>query len=364
MNRRRKQNPGFPRRVQEKHGAYYFFAPEPMKNPWTGEMRRWIRLCSTADGEPMMYTKLGELLRDKKLVDGTMPSLCEEWKLDKLGRYSEEVKKEYKRMADVIAMAFDEYTVANVKTKDCADFLKLNFKGKPNTANKYANIMRKMFKMAISEKGYREDNPCDQLDLSDYETKRREVLPAHSAVAKIRSAAITGKDDLPTESGPMFQCIVDMAYLVWQRGIDIRTLLDTQIAETSIRFKPSKTAGTSGKVLDVEITPQIRAVIDRAKSIKRKYGIISPYLFPTQKGGAYSKSGLHSMWRRAKARAEVTDDVQFKDLRALGATDAAKAGKGRSEIQTRLAHTTGKTTEIYIKEAIPEMSSIDLKLPW
>lgn len=175
---------------------------------------------------------------------------------------------------------------------------------------------------------------------------------------------MTGIDGPPTESGPMFQCIVDTSYLVWQRAIEIRTLLETQITDTSIRFKPSKTAGISGKILDVEIAPQIRAVIDRAKAIKRKYLITSPYLFPTQKGGAYSKSGLHSMWRRAKARAKVTAGIQFKDLRALGATDAARAKVDKAEIQTRLAHTTGKTTEIYIKEAIPESSSLDLQLPW
>lgn len=60
----------------------------------------------------------------------------------------------------------------------------------------------------------------------------------------------------------------------------------------------------------------------------------------------------------------MTDGIQFKDLRTLGATDAAKAGKSKAEIKTRLAHTTEKTTEIYIKEAIPEKSGIDLKLPW
>jgi integrase len=154
-----------------------------------------------------------------------------------------------------------------------------------------------------------------------------------------------------------------MSYLVWQRALDVRMSLETQITDSAIRFKPSKTAGTGGKVLDVEITPQIRAVINRAKSIKKKYLITSPYLFPIQKGGAYSKTGLHSMWRRAKERGSVTDDVQFKDLRVLGATDAAKAEVDRSAIQTRLAHTTGKTTEIYIKEAIPERSSLDIKLP-
>jgi integrase len=70
------------------------------------------------------------------------------------------------------------------------------------------------------------------------------------------------------------------------------------------------------------------------------------------------------MWDRARERAGITEDVQFKDLRALGATDAARRGDDRRDIQKRLVHTSGKTTDIYIKEAIPDVSEIDMKLPW
>lgn len=87
-------------------------------------------------------------------------------------------------------------------------------------------------------------------------------------------------------------------------------------------------------------------------------------LFPTQKGEPYTKSGLSSMWRRAKARAGITDDFTFKDIRALVATEAAKGGQDRKDIQTRLAHTSGKTTDIYIKEAAPDVSEIAVSLPW
>lgn len=54
-----------------------------------------------------------------------------------------------------------------------------------------------------------------------------------------------------------------------------------------------------------------------------------------------------SMWKRAKTRAKITDDVQFKDLRALGATGTVRAKVDRKEIQKRLAHTGGNATEIY-----------------
>ncbi|MDR5736176.1 tyrosine-type recombinase/integrase [Caballeronia sp. LZ025] len=364
MNRRRKHNRGLPRRVIVNHGAYYFFAPEPMRNPWTQKEQRWIRLCSFEEGEAVMYERLGFLMREKKLTSGTMPNLCEEWKQRKLARYTPAVRKEYERMADFIGEKLEEFTVADVKARTITIFLRKYFAEKHNTAQKYVAVLRKMFKMAISEMGLRDDNPCDQLDLSDYETKRRDVLPSHEIIAKIRAAALIGDDGLPTESGPMFQCIVDMAYLCWQRAIDVRMLRDAQIEGGAIRFKPTKTAKSSGKMVDIAITPSIDAVIERAEGIKRKYQIISPYLFPSTKGTPYTKSGLHSMWRRAKARAKVTEDVVFKDLRALGATDAARQGKDKKQIQTRLAHTSGRTSEIYIKEVIAERSEMDVALPW
>jgi len=51
-------------------------------------------------------------------------------------------------------------------------------------------------------------------------------------------------------------------------------------------------------------------------------------------------------------------------IRSLAATDAARRGDDRKAIQTRLAHMSGKTTEIYIKEAIPNVSEIEMEILW
>lgn len=155
-----------------------------------------------------------------------------------------------------------------------------------------------------------------------------------------------------------------MSYLLWARALDIRTLKESQIEDGRIRIKPSKTQKSSGKAVDITITPEIQEVIERARAIKRKYEIISPFLLPTQKGNAYARSSLQSMWDRAKDRIGMKDDVVFKDLRALAATDAARRGEDRSDIQKRLVHTSGKTTDIYIKEVVPDVSEIPMALPW
>jgi|GEM_PF-961894 len=378
MNRKRQSNRGLPARVYIKDGAYKFLAPEKIRDPADGQLKFWIRLASVEEGEAAMLAALAVLKSDKLATEGTMVHLCAEFKAKKLGKFADETQKQYTQYLGVIANDFEAFTVAQVTTKACADFLHNNFADKPNTARKYSALLGKLFRYAIGVMGLRQDNPMDQIDLEEFEVKRREVLATHDQIAAIRAAGFTGIDGKPTQSGPMFACIIDMTYLLWGRAVDIRMLEDGQIEDDAdgggrIRLKPSKTKKSSGLVVELVITPEIREVIERARAIKRKNSLISRYLFPTRKGTPYAKTGLISMWDRARERAaaaakkegrEFGPMIQFKDLRSLGATDAAKQGKAMSEIQNRLVHTSSKTSEIYIKEAVPTTSAIDMKLPW
>ncbi|WDZ97930.1 hypothetical protein Herbaro_09170 [Herbaspirillum sp. WKF16] len=384
MNRSRKTGKGLPRRVYLKHGAYFFVPAEPMLDPKDGKIKRWIPLAKADEGEAAMLLALGNLIQDAAISSESMKYVCAEFKKHKLHRYTEETKATYGRYLDAIAEAFADFTARQVTTKSWAQFLRDNFSDKPNTAQKYTALARKLFKFVISELGLREDNPIDQIELDDYETERRLILPTHEQVQAIRQAGMTSKvrsdtgKSLPTASGPMFACLVDAAYLLWARAIDVRELKEAQIdggLGGFIRVTPSKTIKSSGKSVDIRITAPIWEVIERARAIKKEYKVhgkplITGYLFPTQKGTAYSKSGLFSMWDRARDRLGIGKDsppeerIQYRDLRALGATDAAKAGKKMEEIQARLTHTSSKTSEIYIKEVIAEVSEMDLPLPW
>lgn len=369
MTRSRKSNNGLPRRVYIMRQSYGFLSPTKIRDPNDGKLKFWIKLAKVSEGESAMYAALSKLFDGKLLLEDSMPYLCSEFKANKLGKYSDEVKKQYSNYLDVMSADFEEFRVDQVTTKDFATFLKNNFKAHANTAQKYTALAKKVFKYAIAEMGIIKANPIDQLDKSDYETTRREFLPTHKQIAEIRAAGMqsTPRADtgavFDTISGPMFCCIVDMTYLCWARGIDMRRLKESQIENGMIRIKASKTKNTSGLAVDIVITPQIQTIIDKAREIKKKYEVISPFLFCTRKGGAYTKSGLTSMWERARERANHTE-VQFKDLRALGATDAARAGKNKDQIRARLIHTDTKTSEIYIKDVVPETSDLDLVLPW
>ncbi|MFJ3058450.1 hypothetical protein [Herbaspirillum sp. NPDC087042] len=118
-----------------------------------------------------------------------------------------------------------------------------------------------------------------------------------------RVRADTGKA-LPTISGPVFACLVDdAAYLLWAHAIDVRTLKESPIdgeLGSYIRLQPPKTLKTSGKSVDILITPAIWDVIQRAMTVKKGYKVhgkplITGFLFPTRKGTPYGKNRLFSM---------------------------------------------------------------------
>lgn len=231
--------------------------------------------------------------------------------------------------------------------------------------------MVKLFKYAIGRPlRLIKTNPMTDLDMSAFKMEVRKKLPTHEQIGLIRAAgmlSVPRKDTgavHETMSGPMFACLIDMAYLCWQRAGDVRTLMESQIADGYIRFVPSKTAKSSGKVVDVMVTPAMNKVLDSARAIKQEAGIESVYLFPTQRGTPYTKSGLNSMWTRSRARAGITDDIWFRDLRALAATDAAESNVSTADLQARLAHTDSATSKKYIKRVVADVSDLDSKLPW
>lgn len=376
MNRKRKSNRGLPARVYVTDGAYRYKSAVKIRDPKDGNLKFWIRLADFEEGgknESAMLAALAQLKGTRLAIEGTMPHLCAEYKANKLGKYGDETRAQYSQYLDLIASDFEEFMVDQVTTRACAEFLRNNFKDKANTARKYGALMARLFRYGISVLGLREDNPMDQIDLDEFEVSRRTVLATHEQVAAIRAAAFIGADGRKTSSGPMMACLIDMSYLCWQRAKEFRLLKEADIQDGRVRFKPSKTQKSSGLSVDIVVTPAMQDVIDRARAIKRQYQVISPYLFCSKKGTPYAKSGLTSMWERARERAiaqaakegrDFGPSIQFKDLRSLGATDAAKQGTKKEDIQGRLVHTSGKTTDIYIKESVPTTSDFDMKLPW
>ena len=374
MPKPRIKDKGLPSRVYPQHGAYRYFAKEPMLDKKDGKLKRWHTLCRLEDGNSAMLVALADLLDEKSyLHKESMVYLCSEYITHRLGDYEPDTVKQYTSYLNIISDAFKQYQVNEVTTQECAAFIHFHFSEQHNTARKYAALMTKLFKYAISSLGLRKDNPMQEIELGDYKRAVRTVSAQHGDIAKIRQGGVIGSDGRKNPAGEMFTCIIDMSYLCWQRAKEIRTLNESQIIDdTYLRFKPGKTEKTSGEMVDILITPEIRAVLDRARAIKVKYAnnhkkkyVETGFIFCQQNGSVYAASGLKTMWKRAKNRSEVKGvDVTFKDIRARAATDANNANEAIENIQTRLVHTSEKTTKIYLKEKQVKKSGLESKLPW
>ena len=129
---------------------------------------------------------------------------------------------------------------------------------------------------------------------------------------------------------------------------DLLRLTVSNLQEDGIHIQRHKTAGTTGKRTIYEWTPELRAAMELAKSVRPA---LSPFLFANRKGQPYidettgEAHGWDSMWQRFMDRvlAETKVKARFTehDLRAKCASDAESLEHARA----LLSHADGRTTQ-------------------
>ena len=88
-------------------------------------------------------------------------------------------------------------------------------------------------------------------------------------------------------------------FLLYQRTTDVRLLARSQVRNGVIHFEPTKTEDSSAAAVDIQITPAIQTVLDRALAISREWQVVCPYVIHSHAGMAYTRSGIYSAYRRA-----------------------------------------------------------------
>jgi integrase len=168
------------------------------------------------------------------------------------------------------------------------------------------------------------------------------------------------RDALPA----MGKCSLDLCYLTAQRTTEIRFLRWSQIKDGNIKFVPTKTARSSGATVTVQVTAEIREVLDQAKALGKvqQIGRGDAYVVQSKGGSQFSKTGLISMWRRACSKAEIVG-VTAKDIRPFARTMAEKAGYSIEDLRKGAAHTSVTTTEGYLAQYREVESPIKLEMP-
>ncbi len=333
------------KRVFVSHGAFFFVDRE----------RKWHRLCAVKDGEPAMLRALAKLRNAPASRPGSVPALIADWKAGPLQRYAECTRKDYGLMLTNIEAAMRDLDVAEVTSHDIMD-LRDQWRDKPRTANKYQALLSVLMSYAI-ETRIRTDNPCR--DVKKLREVRRKRLMSHDEQLRIGAATVRGKGGWKNANGEMYAALFDFAYLSAVRARDARSLKWTDVGEDEILIEPTKTRHSSGAKIAIVITPDIRAVLDRAKSLGKVKGL---FVFHTLKGQPFSASAIKSAWRRARERAGIKD-AWFRDLRPKALSDAKRQGLSLEKVRDAAGHTSVSTTEGYMRGFEVKEANLKLTLP-
>jgi len=341
------------KRVHVKNGRYYYVEALAERNPSTGRpVKKWTPLTRVADGEPALLKALAGLLDPPRKREGNMKPLLADFRAAHLPDLTAGVRKEYERMLDIVAAAFIEFDVANVNPSDVLIFLG-NFSEHRTARRHYKARLSTFFSWCVvnKEKTGVIANPCRELRLKA-PPKRK---------AKMDAAVFWKINDNLSESG---KCFEELMFLTTARPTEIRLLRESQIGST-IRFRPTKTSDTSGATVDWPITPQIAAVIERARALQKVKPLHGgdAFLLQTTGGTAFTKSGMNSVWRRGCGKAGI-EGVTTRDVRPFALTFAEKVlGHPLEDLRKAAAHTTMSTTEGYLDQYRQVVSPVTMVLP-
>lgn len=345
-------------RVYINAGSYYYVQDLDERNPKTGRPRqKWHRLSRVADGDAAMHQALAALLGEEPARGGNMGALIKTFSAEHFPGLAFIVRKEYERMFAVIAKAFADFDAAQVEPGDVTAFLADNFARKQNTMGKYKARLSTFFSWCVLNRAKTgvDVNPCREIRLRAPAKQRGRM---NAELYWRIFGALT----------PMGQCFLELMYLTQQRPTEIRLLRESHIGAERIRFAPTKTADSTGESVDQLITPEIRACLERARSLrpKRKVEDLAkhrdPFIIQARDGDGYTKNGIYEVWRDA-VDAAGCKGITTRHVRPYALAELERMGVGIREIQKRAVHTTLATTEGYLDQYRDRLSDVRLGLP-
>lgn len=326
-----------PRGVFPKGRWFYLVTAE-------GKKRLWSKLSLIKDGLPALYTALAEA---KAAAAGSdkMPALVAGWERDVMPQHAEKTRKDERARGRVISEAFAEFRPVDVETPDCVAFLS-QFKAKPRTHNAYRAQLRELMRYAETL-GQRPPGSNPVSAIRTMRTPARDRYITDSELRRIKVAAMRGRDEKDTRSGPMLCALIDMAYLTGQAIGDLLALEWSDLGQDGIFFARAKVAHSTGSKVVIGWTAKLSDVERRLRELRKERRAFTPRVFTKQDGTPLSYWGASSAWQRARERAGITD-CTFHDLKAKALTDK-EAREGMRAASAMGQHSTESQTAAYVR---------------
>lgn len=140
---------------------------------------------------------------------------------------------------------------------------------------------------------------------------------------------------------------MDLAYLAGQRPQDTLNYDERDIRDGFLMIDQGKT----GKKLRMEVTGELKSVIDRIRARKATYRVVSTALVVTETGQRMTLRTLQYRFRTARDAAGIPpNEFQFRDLRAKAGTDKTDSTGDIRQAQKQLGHGSISMTEHYVRK--------------
>jgi len=341
--RRNKEHQGLPARWRWKDGAYRYLVPKGQEDQWDGKTE--FRLGGTLSEAYITYA--GRIARTDGAIQ-TIAQLLDRYLLDEVPNKAERTQKEDHKNIRKLREWIGHHPVAEFKPKHAYELRNhIKQQATRGTGEKYANRLMALLKVAFTtaiEWGVIEDHPMTDGKFKMFPESRSKLRVPE--INEIREAA---KDAHPT-----LQCYIDFKLATGLRITDILGIKFSDISDDFMRVPIGKTAKTVGRIQEYEMTPELKAIVRRCRSIPP----LSQYLFHTKFGKSYLKhdrtyEGFSSMWTRWQRKLP-------KELKFAERTIRNRVGY-QDDLETasnRMGHTTTAPTQKYYRSPIHRVTPL------
>jgi integrase len=224
---------------------------------------------------------------------------------------------------------FAQFAPAQVRAKHVMAMMEKQA-ATPNMVNRRLSLLRTLFDYAVLW-DEAQANPCAAVDRLTEGRRKRYITDEEFR-------AIYAK------AGPRLQVIMDLQYLTGQRISDVLGLKRKQLTEAGILLTPQKTKHSTGVQMMLKWTPELKAVVERAKTLNGNVQALT--LLRGRTGKAPDYKTVYEQFQKAAEAAGVAD-ARLNDQRAKSATDAKRQGK---DARALLGHASDAMTERYLRQ--------------
>jgi integrase len=340
--KRLKENKGLPKRWREKHGAYYYRVPPGQEHEWDNK-KEFLLGKTLSDAYATWARYIEQIPEDIQ----TIADLFDRYALEVIPTKAAATQRDNLASLKILRPIFGAMLLA--KYKECLiephHFYQYydKRKGKTSAAHEL-QVFRHALTKAV-EWGLIKKNPIiGQFNLKGRKPKTRDrYIEDWELIEVLKLPEMRKKGSVR-----MLKAYIKIKLMTALRRSDMLRIRVTDIRDGILHVQPHKTAKTTGKAIDIEITPELDQAIKEAIAARPLH--IAPWLFCTRDGTSYigadeQANGFDSMWQRFMARVlketKVTEYFCERDLRAKCATDQPSLEAARK----LLNHTDLRTTE-------------------